>query len=139
MSSMTIGRLATRAGVGVETVRFYERKGLLEEPPRRPSGYRQYPSDTVDRLRFIRRAKQLGFSLDEIKSLLALSSSSAENRQDVRAKARDKITDIELRIADLSRMKTTLLNLVETCELGAKTDACPILNVLASDHDSEEL
>ncbi|MCH8048022.1 MAG: MerR family transcriptional regulator, partial [Planctomycetes bacterium] len=72
VNSLTIGQLARRAEVGVETVRFYEREGLLEEPARRPSGYRQYDEGVVDRLRFIRRAKQLGFTLKEIRELLSL-------------------------------------------------------------------
>jgi len=72
MESMTIGKLAKRAGVGVETIRFYERKGLLPEPPRRYSGYREYPESAIDRVRFIRRAKELGFTLKEIGELLEL-------------------------------------------------------------------
>ena len=79
MKSLTIGQLARRAGVGVETVRFYERKGLLEEPSRRPSGYRQYDEGVVDRLRFIRRGKELGFTLGEIKELLSLRLDAESN------------------------------------------------------------
>ena len=73
METLTIGKVAKQADIGIETIRFYEREGLIEDPPRRASGYRQYPSDTVDRVRFIKRAKELGFSLKEIKELLYLS------------------------------------------------------------------
>lgn len=130
MNGLTIGQLARQVDIGIETVRFYERRGLIEDPPRRSSGYRQYPSDTVDRLRFIRRAKELGFSLDEISELLGLRSHPAENREQVRAKARAKIDDIERRIADLTRMRHALSTLVEACEHGHQTEPCPILNAL---------
>ena len=133
---LTIGQLASRAEVGVETLRFYERRGLIADPPRRPSGYRQYPPETVDRLRFIRRAKELGFSLDEIAELLTLRSSPAENRGQVRRTARAKIADIEQRIADLERMRRTLLKLTDACEHGRASEECPILAAL--DGSAEE-
>src|SRR5687768_12976440 len=97
----TIGRVAVAAGVGVETVRFYEREGLLAPPPRSSSGYRDYPDDTVPRIRFIQRAKQLGFSLAEIQGLLTLSSRAATQCDHVRAVAEAKIGDIDGRIRDL--------------------------------------
>lgn len=130
MSELTIGQLARRAEIGVETVRFYERRGLIEDPPRRSSGYRQYPPETIDRLRFIRRAKELGFSLDEIKELLLLRSHPAESREVARARARAKIEDIDRRIADLSRMRQVLAELAAACERGDETEACPILVAL---------
>ena len=130
MIGITIGQLARQAAVSIETVRFYERRGLIEDPPRRRSGYRQYPQATVDRLRFIRRAKELGFSLDEIGELLVLRSHPTENRDQVRAKARAKVDDIERRIADLSRMKRALIALVEACERGRDSEGCPILVAL---------
>ena len=82
MQSLTIGRLARRVGVGVETLRFYEREGLIAEPPRRPSGYRDYPPETVDRNLFIRRAKELGFTLKEINELLELRPGQAKRRRE---------------------------------------------------------
>lgn len=130
MTGITIGQLARHADVGIETVRFYERRGLIEDPPRRRSGYRQYPPDTVDRLRFIRRAKELGFSLNEIGELLRLRSHPAENREEVRAKAQAKIDDIDRRLADLTRIRETLSDLAEACDRGDETEDCPILIAL---------
>src|SRR6266852_273541 len=91
MKPLTIGQVARQAGVGVETVRFYERQGLLEEPSRRESGYRQYPEDVVARLRFIRRAKELGFSLKEIAELIALRLDPATMCSDIKERAEAKI------------------------------------------------
>ena len=105
MTALTVGQVAKRAGVGVETVRFYERKGLLDEPARRPSGYRQYDADTVAVLRFIRRAKELGFTLREIKGLLGLRLDAGATRADVRTQAAAKIADIDARLRDLQRMR----------------------------------
>ncbi len=130
MKTMTIGQLARQADVGVETVRFYERRGLIEDPPRRDSGYRQYPPETVDRLRFIRRAKKLGFSLEEIGELLLLRSHPTESREQARAKAQAKIADIDRRLADLSRMRSVLSYLAEACAHGTDTEPCPILMAL---------
>src|SRR6516225_4805018 len=111
MKTLTIGQIARRAGVGVETVRFYERQGLLEEPDRRESGYRQYTEEVVFRLRFIRRAKELGFTLKEIQELVAFRSDQSATRADVRRQAKAKIADIEGKIRDLQRMKEALLKL----------------------------
>jgi len=108
MAPMTIGKVAKQAGVGVETVRFYEREGLLEEPPRRPSGYRQYPQDTVERLQFIKRAKELGFSLKEVKELLALRITPGTTCGQIKKRAEAKVNDIEDRIRSLQRMKRAL-------------------------------
>jgi Hg(II)-responsive transcriptional regulator len=126
---MTIGQIAERTGVGVETVRFYERQGLLPEPPRRPSGYRQYPEGTVRRLRFIRRAKELGFSLREIHELLALRADSPELCHDLRGQAAAKLADLEERIADLERMRRALSELARTCE-SHRGSGCPLLDAL---------
>ena len=112
MTSLRIGEVAKQAGVGVETVRFYEREGLLDEPDRRASGYRQYDEEAVAVLRFIRRAKELGFTLKEIKSLLNLRLDASATRADVREQAREKVADIEAKIADLQRMKESLLRLI---------------------------
>src|ERR687885_2847805 len=95
MAALTIGQIARRAGVGVETVRFYERQGLLEEPARKESGYRQYAEEVVARLRFIRRAKRLGFSLKEITDLLALRLDPEATAADVKRRAEAKVADIE--------------------------------------------
>ncbi len=125
--SLSIGQLAKRAGVGVETVRYYEREGLLVEPQRRQSGYRQYQSDTVDRLLFIRRAKELGFTLKEIKELLSLRVDEEKTCADVRQQAEAKIADIEDRIRSLQRMKRALVQVTRQCSGNGPTSDCPIL------------
>lgn len=127
---LTIGKLASRAGVGVETVRFYERQGLLAEPDRRASGYRLYDEGVVARLRFIRRAKELGFTLKEIAELLALRHDPAATRSDVRGKVRAKAEDIEAKVRDLLRIKGVLLGLEETCHGDGPADDCPILRAI---------
>jgi MerR family mercuric resistance operon transcriptional regulator len=130
MQTLTIGQLARGAGVGVETIRFYEREGLLAEPDRRPSGYRQYPAEAVKRVRFIRHAKELGFTLKEIQELLELRVDPKSSCSDVRQRAQAKITDIEERIAALAQMKGALERLVRSCRGRGPTDECPILAVL---------
>lgn len=129
MKPLTAGKVARLAGVGVETVRFYEKNGLLEEPARRPSGYREYDGETVHRLRFIQRAKELGFSLSEIKELLSLRCSERPC-DDVRSRAEAKVTEIEEKVALLLRMKQVLGRLASSCcEQGDKS-RCPILDAL---------
>lgn len=130
MKPLTIGQVARHAGVKVETVRFYERRGLLEEPQRRSSGYRQYAQDVVVRLRFIRRAKELGFSLKEIADLLALRLDPEATRADVRQRTEAKIADIEARINDLQRMKAVLVKLTASCRGHGSVSDCPILEAL---------
>src|SRR5262249_35673627 len=130
MKPLTIGQVARQAGVGVETVRFYEREGLLEQPARRESGYRQYEDGVVARLRFIRRAKELGFTLKEIRELLALRDDPDASRADVRQRAEDKVADIEARVRDLLRMRDALLRLTAACHGQGPADGCPILEAL---------
>jgi Hg(II)-responsive transcriptional regulator len=128
MKTMTVGRVAEIAGIGVETVRFYEKSGLLEKPARRPSGYREYDEQTVNRLRFIQRAKDLGFSLIEIKELLGLRAGSGQRCDDVRERAETKIAEIEEKVALLLRMKAVLERLASSC--GEQGSRCPILEAL---------
>jgi MerR family transcriptional regulator, copper efflux regulator len=130
MKPLTIGQVAHQAGIGVETVRFYERNGLLKEPDRKASGYRQYGEDVVPRLRFIRRAKELGFTLKEIADLLALRHDPAATRSDVRRKVQSKIADVEARVRDLQRIKEVLRTLVDTCHGPGPADDCPILRAI---------
>lgn len=130
MSALTIGEIARQSGVGVETVRYYERKGLLAEPPRKSSGYRQYQSDTVDQIQFILRSKQLGFTLKEIKGLLNLRLDTSATRSDVREQAHAKVADIEARINDLQRMRDSLKALIEQCHGNGKASGCPIIQAL---------
>src|SRR5947209_4537677 len=130
MRPLTIGELARRAGVGVETVRFYERQGLLAEPARRASGYRQYGEDIVARLRFIRRAKELGFTLKEIAELLALRLDPDTTCADVRQRAVAKLADVESKLRDLRRIKKALRKLTATCSGYGPAGDCPILEAL---------
>ena len=130
MKSLTIGRLAKQAGVNLETVRFYERRGLLPKPPRTVSGYRLFPADAARRLRFIRRAQELGVSLTEIGELLSLRLSRQTTSADIRARAETKITDIEAKIRSLESMKKTLRKLTRVCEGCAPVAQCPILESL---------
>ncbi len=133
MSSMTIGRVARLAQVGVETIRFYEREGLIKEPPRRVSGYRQYPADTVDRVRFIRRAKELGFTLKEIKELLSLRAAPRTRCADVRRRAEAKLQDIDEKVRTLQAMRKALTKLIGECSAEGPVTDCPILEALDSD------
>lgn len=133
-SALKIGELARAAGVGVETIRYYERRGLLAQPPRRTSGYRQYPPHAVRRVRFIRRAQALGFTLNEIEDLLALRVDEERSCADVRALARSKLKDIERRVAELQQMGRALERVARRCRGRGPTSECPILEVL----DEEE-
>lgn len=130
MSSLTIGRLAKQAGVNLETVRYYERRGLLPRPPRSESGYRLFPDATAGRLRFIRRAQELGFSLAEIRDLLSLRVSRTAKRTDVRRRAEAKIDDIEARIRSLQSIKRALQKLTGVCAGCGPIAECPILESL---------
>ena len=134
--TMTIGQLARSAGVGIETVRFYERQGLLEEPARKESGYRHYSDEVVARLRFIRRAKELGFSLKEIGELLALRIEPETTCAEVKRKAQAKLADIESKIGDLQRMQKALLKLAAICKGRGPINACPILDALNTERAS---
>ncbi len=130
---LTIGQVANGAGVGVETIRFYEREGLIPEPPRTPAGYRQYAADTVERLRFIQRAKELGFSLRETQELLALRLGQAGSAADVRVRAAEKVQDISAKIRDLQAMRDSLTALLSACPGQGGLDGCPILVALTRD------
>lgn len=130
MKSLTIGKVASESGVGVETVRFYEREGLLNQPARKPSGYRQYEPEAIARLRFIKRAQRLGFTLREIKELLALKLDPDATRKQVKERAVAKIADIEQRIDELKRMKKALAPLILACDGKGALDGCPILDAI---------
>lgn len=130
MSSLTIGKVAKESGVGIETVRFYEREGLLEQPTRRLSGYRQYDPEAVARLRFIKQAQRLGFTLREIKELLALKLDPKATRKEVKDRAVAKVADIDQRIADLKRMKKALAPLIQACDGKGTLEGCPILDAI---------
>ena len=130
IKALAIGKVARQAGIGVETIRFYERTGLLEEPPRNVSGYRQYSSEAVVKLRFIKKAKQLGFSLKEIEEFIALRHKQDATCGDIKAQAEQKIKNIEERIRDLTKMKEALLELTRQCSDNGPVHECPILTAL---------
>jgi Hg(II)-responsive transcriptional regulator len=130
MNRLTISQLAKRAQVNVETVRYYERRGLLPEPPRRASGYRQYSPDDLAYLKFIRRAQTLGFSLKEIAELLALRMDPTMSCTDVRERAERTLADVDAKIRVLEGIKVALQRLVATCSGQGPTSACPILDAL---------
>jgi MerR family transcriptional regulator, copper efflux regulator len=130
MKSLTIGRLAKQAGVNLETVRFYERRGLLPRPPRSTSGYRLFPVEAARRLRFVRRAQELGFSLTEIQDLLSLRVSPRTTSAEIRNRTDAKIADIESKIKSLDSMRKSLLKLARSCDGCAPLSECPILESL---------
>lgn len=134
--SLTRGQLARKTGIGIEALRFYERKGLIPNPPRSPAGYRLYPETMVVRLNFIRRAKQLGFSLNEIGELLATRVDPRTTRGQVREEIRVKIAEIRSRIRDLEKMKSALERLAAACRGAAAAGECPILDALEGRDES---
>jgi DNA-binding transcriptional MerR regulator len=130
---MKIGELAQSAGVGIDTVRYYERQGLLPLPTRQASGYRRYDTGDVARLRFVRRAKGLGFTLSEIRELLALSGRREDDMGTLKAAATAKLADVETRLAELARIRDGLEALIASCPGHGALEQCPILNALAED------
>ncbi len=130
--SITIGRLAKASGVGVETIRFYERQGLLTPPARSASGYRLYAPETAQRLGFIRRAKNLGFSLAEIQQLLQFANPTGE-RADVKELVEHKLAEIDQRIEELQRMRRALSDLARQCSGHGPVEGCPIIEALSED------
>lgn len=129
MSDLTIGRLADEAGVGVETIRYYQRRGLMAEPLRPGQGPRRYDGDAVKRVRFIKRAQALGFTLEEIGSLLELDDAIACRQ--TRELATHKLHTIEAKLADLRAMRSALTALLRRCDAGAAHGRCPIIRALA--------
>jgi Hg(II)-responsive transcriptional regulator len=127
---MLITETAKEAGVHTQTLRYYERRGLLPKPPRRGSGYREYSDDAVRIVRFIKRAQELGFSLDEIEELVRMHGVRRGERQRVRAIAERKIEDIDRKIAHLQSMRGALDHLVKSCHRGGGPAECPIIDAL---------
>ena len=136
-NNLTIGKLASRGGVNVQTIRYYERSGLLPKPSRAASGYRLYADDAVRRLSFIKHAQFLGFSLSEIQELLSLRMQPGTTCADIRQRARQKIAAVEKRIADLQRIKGALTKLAAACRGNGPTSDCPILEALESGKDQQ--
>ncbi len=142
MNATTIGKAARRAGVGVETIRFYERKGIIAQP-RRPagSGYRQYTDDVVSRIRFIRQAQEFGFTLKEIDNLLALKADPASDASQVRERAQRKLDEVERKMVRLTRIASALRTIIDACPATGALSCCSIMNSLTPDpheHDHEE-
>jgi len=127
---LTIGEVAREAGVNIETVRYYERRGLIPRPPRSESGYRLYSENTIRLIRFIRHAKELGFSLREIKELLSLRVTEGVSCAQVKEKTEAKIAEIEERIQSLKKIKSALLKLTRECTGKGPISECPILETL---------
>ena len=130
MPAMTIGRLAKVLGVNVETIRYYQRRGLIEEPLRPMTGYRKYPAHTIARMNFIRRAQQLGFSLADVEKLIQLEH--GRNCREVRLIAEGKYTVLERQIAELERMRRNLQKLIDACKSNRSRKTCPIITLLES-------
>ena len=135
--TLTIGKLAKKANVSIDSIRFYERRGLLAEPTRTESNYRRYPLEAAARLRFIKKAQSLGFSLNEIKDLMELQHDPAASKADVKERTEEKIRTIQEKIQDLTRILAALEQLDESCDGYGPVTECPILKALATD-DSHE-
>lgn len=133
---MWVSEAAERAGVNVQTLRYYERRGLVPKPPRRASGYREVPDATVRIVRFIKRAQQLGFSLDEVEVLLRLRHQSGRNREKIRTVAERQMRDIDKKIEELERMRAALRKLMISCRDG-RTPQCPLIEALNGEDGDE--
>ena len=130
---MRIGQLAKEAGVGVETVRFYEQKGLMAQPPKpKTGGYREYPAESVHRIRFIRSAQQIGFSLGEIDELLELEAGNNTRCIDVRKRAEVKLEDVLVKIDNLKSIRKALEMLINACPGKGSVRKCSILEAINS-------
>ncbi len=131
MRTLTISKAARKAGVGVETIRFYERKGLIEQPPT-PSngGYRTYPNETVQRILFIRQAQELGFSLREIDELLSLRATPGTDCAAIRERASAKLQEVERKIDQLAKIGSALKTVIASCPSHGGLDGCSIIEAL---------
>ena len=125
---MRIGHLADKAGVAVDTVRYYEREGLLPEPARRPSGYRDYGDEELQQLRFVRRCKALGFTLEETRQLLRLNVDPEADRAEVRALTERRLADVDAKLRELQLLRDSLAELATSCSGHGTLDACPIIH-----------
>jgi len=132
MSKLTSGQVARRGGVNLQSIRFYEREGLLPKAPRGSNGYRAFTEDDVRRVRFIKRAQELGFSLKEIAELLELRSHSDSACSQVRSHANEKVAQIDRKVRELRKIRTELLRLLKACD-GASKSRCAILEKLETD------
>jgi len=133
MMSLTIGKLASSAGVNVETIRYYERRGLIDQPVKPGNGFRRYDKTILDRIIFIKKAQGLGFNLDEIENLLSLANGRCSEIQSL---AEAKLGDVQLKIQDLQRLETVLADLVRQCNARLDKAHCPIIEVLLPDTET---
>jgi len=136
MERLTAGQLAKKADVNVETIRYYERRHILPRPTRTRTGYRIYPEEAVQRIRFVKRAQELGFSLKEVQELLGLRATPGTTSGEIRKRAEAKIADIERKIQDLKVMHWNLTRLMNACPGCGPLSECPILEGLEHDHVS---
>jgi Hg(II)-responsive transcriptional regulator len=130
---MRTREVAERAGVNAQTLRYYERRGILPDPPRSPAGYRDYPVSAVDVLRFVKRAQSLGFTLGEVEELLGLAEGGPKSCDAARTLAEEHIAALDRKIADLKRMRASLAALVDTCQRPRVDRTCPLLAAVESD------
>lgn len=139
MKNLTIGKVAQLAGIGIETIRFYERNGILLKPDRLPSGYRVYDSDTIKRIKFIKDAKELGFTLEEIKEFLNINETPVINCGTIKKKISNKIKDIEVKITNLLIIKACLTEISNQCK-GNQTplNECGFLKKFYSNHSNDD-
>lgn len=133
MEGLRVGQVASQAGVNLQTVHYYERRGLLPRPPRTLSNYRVYPADAVKRVRFVKRTQELGFTLKEIKELLSLRAAPRSRCADVRKRAEVKVRDIDAKVRALQAMRKGLSKLVRECSGEGPITECPILETLNSE------
>ena len=130
MTMLNIGQVAKQTGVTVETVRFYEKQGLIDAPKRSGSGYRQYPQETVKRLRFIQNAKEVGFTLKDISELLTLRQEPGTSCPDIKLRATLKIEEVDRKIRDLNRIRNALARMILKCSAEGPVSQCPLLEEL---------
>jgi MerR family mercuric resistance operon transcriptional regulator len=130
MEKLTIGQLAKKANVNLETIRYYERRGLINEPPRNKRGHRQYSLDALKRVEFIKRSQALGFSLKEISELLSLRIEPGTTRAEIKERVENKIADIDKKVTDLELMRGALFKMARQCIGRGPIGGCPILEAL---------
>lgn len=136
MKTLTIGQVAKEIGITVEAVRFYEKQGLIAKPQRSESGYRQYQVDTLKRIRFIQRAKDVGFTLKEIDELLTLRKKPGTSCSDIKLKALEKIETVDRKLNDLKNIRDSLTQMVMRCDASGELSECPILEFLQMEDDN---
>lgn len=138
MNGLTIGKVAKGTGLGIETIRFYEKEGLIDSPQRTQANYRIYPERAIARLRFIKHAKALGFTLKEIKELLSLTQNPQAQKSDVKDQVEAKITDIKKKISHLQKIQSILEALDDCCDGQGPTEECPIIKALEEGHEAAD-